>query len=136
MRPRHAPDQAAELRHDRHDDGHAEDRVEHPPLGRILQHAGFGQEVRSMAMDSRERDRASARAGLRRAAAEAAARGTRLRLDAQTAMLILRATGAADLDPEVLIGLLVTSLEQAELAPVLEASWRERGEAALNPKPS
>ena len=76
-----------------------------------------------MAIDSekreRDRDRASARAGLRRAAAEAAARGTKLRLDAQTAMLILRATGAADLDPEVLIGLLVTSLEQAELAPVL-----------------
>ena len=90
-----------------------------------------------MAMDARrrERDRASARAGLRRAAAEAAARGTKLRLDAQTAMLILRATGAADLDPEVLIGLLVTSLEQAELAPVLEAGWRERGEAALNPRP-
>ena len=91
-----------------------------------------------MAMDfgRRERDRAGARAGLRRAAAEAAARGTRLRLDAQTAVLILRATGAADLDPEVLIGLLVTSLEQAELAPVLEAGWRERGEVALNPKPS
>jgi hypothetical protein len=89
-----------------------------------------------MAIDPgrRERDRASARAGLRRAAAEAAARGTRLRLDAQTAMLILRATGAADLDPEVLIGLLVTSLEQMRLAPVLEASWRERGEAALNPR--
>jgi hypothetical protein len=51
-------------------------------------------------------------------------------------MLILRATGAADLDPEVLIGPLVTSLEQMRLAPVLEASWRERGEAALNPKPS
>ena len=84
-----------------------------------------------MAMDSgrRERDRASARAGLRRAAAEAAARGSRLRLDAPTAMLILRATGAADLDPEVLIGLLVTNLEQMQLAPVLEASWRERGEA-------
>ena len=63
-------------------------------------------------------------------------RGGRLRLDAQTAMLILRATGAADLDPEVLIGPLVTSLEQMRLAPVLEASWRERGEAALNPKPS
>jgi hypothetical protein len=88
-----------------------------------------------MAMDARRRDQASARAGLRRAAAEAASRGSRLRLDAHTAMLILRATGAADLDPEVLIGLLVTSLEQAELAPVLEASWRERGEAALSPKP-
>ena len=50
-------------------------------------------------------------------------------------MLILRATGAADLDPEVLIGPLVTSLEQAELAPVLKAGWRERGETALNPKP-
>ena len=88
-----------------------------------------------MAMDARRRDQASARAALRRAAAEAAARGSRLRLDAPTAMLILRATGAADLDPEVLIGLLATSLEQAELAPVLEAGWRERGEAALNPKP-
>jgi hypothetical protein len=88
-----------------------------------------------MAMDARRRDQASARAALRRAAAEAAARGGRLRLDAQTAMLILRATGAADLDPEVLIGLLATSLEQAELAPVLEANWRERGEAALDPKP-
>ena len=84
-------------------------------------------------MDSgrRERDRASARADLRRAAAEAAARGSRLRLDPRTAMLILRATGAADLDPEALIGLLATSLEQAKLAPVLEASWRERGEAAV-----
>ena len=88
-----------------------------------------------MATDSRDWDRASARAALRRAAAEAAARGGRLRLDAPTAMLILRATGAADLDPAVLIGLLVTSLEQAQLAPVLEAGWRERGEAALNPKP-
>ena len=90
-----------------------------------------------MAVDSgrRDRDRASARAGLRRAAAEAAARGGRLRLDAQTAMLILRATGAADLDPEVLLGLLLSGLEQARLAPVLEASWRERGEAALDPKP-
>jgi small ligand-binding sensory domain FIST len=88
-----------------------------------------------MAMDTRRRDQASARASLRRAAAEAAARGSRLRLDAPTAMLILRATGAADLDPEVLIGLLASSLEQAELAPVLEAGWRERGEAALDPKP-
>ena len=52
----------------------------------------------------------------------------------QTATLILRATGAADLGPEVLIGLLVTSLEQANLAPVLQAKWRERGEAALGPK--
>jgi len=57
--------------------------------------------------------------------------GGNLRLDRQTAALILRATGAADLDPEVLIGLLVISLEQANLAPVLEAKWRERGEAAL-----
>ena len=87
-----------------------------------------------MAMDARRRDQASARAALRRAAAEAAARGGRLRLDAPTVMLILRATGAAELDPEVLIGLLVTSLEQAELAPVLEAGWRERGEAALRPE--
>jgi hypothetical protein len=90
-----------------------------------------------MAMeDSERRDRANARAILRGAAAEAATRGSRLRLDPQTAMPILRATGAADLDPEVLIGLLVTSLEQAELAPVLEAGWRERGEAALNPRPA
>ena len=88
-----------------------------------------------MATDPRRRDQASARAALRRAAAEAAARGGRLRLDAHTAMLILRATGAADLAPEVLIGLLATSLEQAELAPVLEAGWRERGGAALDPKP-
>jgi hypothetical protein len=88
-----------------------------------------------MATDPGERDRASARAGLRRAAAEAAARGSRLRPDPRTALLILRATGAADLDPEVLIGLLVTNLEQMRLAPVLEASWRERGEAALNPRP-
>ncbi len=88
-----------------------------------------------MATDPRRRDQASARAALRGAAAEATARGGRLRLDAPTAMLILRATGAADLDPEVLIGLLATSLEQAELAPVLEAGWRERGEAALNPMP-
>jgi hypothetical protein len=51
-----------------------------------------------------------------------------------SAALILRATGAADLGPEVLIGLLVTSLEQANLAPVLQAKWRERGEAASGPK--
>jgi hypothetical protein len=88
-----------------------------------------------MVTDARRRDQASARAALRRAAAEAAARGSGLRLDAPTAMLILRATGAADLDPEVLIGLLAASLEQAELAPVLEAGWRERGEAALSPRP-
>ena len=50
-------------------------------------------------------------------------------------MLILRATGAAELDPEVLIGLLVTGLEQANLAPVLEAKWRQRGEEALRPEP-
>ncbi len=87
-----------------------------------------------MAMDPWKQDQADARASLRRAAAEAAARGSRLRLDPQTAMLILRATGAAELDPEVLIGLLVISLEQAKLAPVLEAKWRERGEAALGPK--
>ena len=88
-----------------------------------------------MATDPRRQDLASARASLRGAAAEAATRGSRLRLDAQTAMPILRAAGAADLDPEVLIGLLVTNLEQMRLAPVLEASWRERGEAALRPKP-
>ncbi len=88
-----------------------------------------------MAMDPWRQDQASARAGLRKAAAEAAGRGGKLRLDPHTAALILRATGAADLDPEVLIGLLVTGLEQAELAPVLEAGWRERGEAALDPKP-
>ena len=76
-----------------------------------------------MAMDPWKQDEADARASLRRAAAEAAARGSRLRLDQRTAMLILRATGAADLDPEVLIGLLATSLEQAELAPGLEADW-------------
>ena len=50
-------------------------------------------------------------------------------------MLVLRATGAADLDPEVLIGLLATSLEQAELAPVPEAGCRERSKAELAPKP-
>ncbi len=33
-----------------------------------------------------------------------------------------------------MIGLLVTNLEQMQLAPVLEASWRERGKAALRPK--
>ncbi len=88
-----------------------------------------------MTMDPWEQDEAGARASLRRAAAEAAARGSRLRLDPHTAMLVLRATGAAELDPEVLIGLLVTGLEQANLAPVLEAKWRQRGEAALHPEP-
>ncbi len=88
-----------------------------------------------MAMDPSEQDQASARASLRRAAAAATARGSRLRLDQRTAMLILRATGAAELDPEVLIGLLVTGPEQAKLAPVLEAKWRQRGEAALHPQP-
>ncbi len=34
-----------------------------------------------------------------------------------------------------MIGLLLTNLEQAQLAPVLEATWRERGEAALRSKP-
>ena len=90
-----------------------------------------------MAMDPWKQDQADARASLRRAAAEAAARGSRLRLDPQTAMLILRATGAtgaAGLDPEVLIGLLVTGLEQANLAPVLAAKWRQRGEEALGPQ--
>ena len=87
-----------------------------------------------MAMDPSEQGEADARASLRRAAAAAAARGSGLRLDPQTAMLILRATGAAELDPEVLVGLLVTGLEQANLAPVLEAKWRQRGEAALGPK--
>ena len=85
-----------------------------------------------MAMDPWEQDEAGARASLRRAAA---ARGSRLRLDPRTAMLVLRATGAAELDPEVLVGLLVTGLEQANLAPVLEAKWRQRGEAALHPEP-
>ena len=88
-----------------------------------------------MAMDPSEQDQASARASLRRAAPEAAVRGSRLRLDQRTAMLVLRATGAAELDPEVLIGLLVTGLEQANLAPVLAAKWRQRGEAALHPQP-
>ncbi len=55
-------------------------------------------------------------------------------MDQRTAALILRATGAAELDPEVLIGLLVTGLEQANLAPMLEAKWRQRGEAALGPQ--
>ena len=87
-----------------------------------------------MATDPLRQDQASARAYLRQAAAEAARRGDRLRLDQRTAALILRATGAAELDPEVLVGLLVTGLEQAKLAPVLEAKWRERGEAALGPK--
>ncbi len=84
-----------------------------------------------MATDPLRPDQASARTSLRKAAAEAARRGSRLHLDQQTAALILRATGAADLDPEVLLGLLLTGLEQVRLAPVLEASWRERGEAAL-----
>jgi hypothetical protein len=88
-----------------------------------------------MATDPLGQDQANARASLRKAAAEAAGRGGRLRLDQRTAALILRATGAADLDPEVLIGLLVISLEQANLAPVLEAKWRQRGEAALHLKP-
>ncbi len=87
-----------------------------------------------MAMDPWTQDKADARASLRRAAAEAAARGSRLRLGQHTAALILCATGAAELDPEVLVGLLVTGLEQANLAPVLEAKWRERGEEALGPK--
>ena len=87
-----------------------------------------------MATDPLRQDQTSARASLRQAAAEAAARGSRLRLDQRTAMLVLRATGAAELDPEVLVGLLVTGLEQANLAPVLEAKWRQRGEAALGPQ--
>ena len=88
-----------------------------------------------MAMDPWKQDQADARASLRRAAAEAAARGSRRSLDPQTAMLVLRATGALELDPEVLIGLLVTGLEQAHLAPVLEAKWPQRGEAELLPAP-
>ena len=48
--------------------------------------------------------------------------------------MVLRATGATDLDPETLIGLLVSNLEQAAVAPVLTATWRERGEAALHPQ--
>ena len=84
-----------------------------------------------MATDPLRQDQASARAALRKAAAEAARRGSKLRLDPHTAALILRGTGAADLDPEALIGLLVSNLEQAALAPVLVATWRERGEAAL-----
>src|SRR5918997_2525436 len=87
-----------------------------------------------MVTDPFRQDQATARAALRRAAAEAAGRGARLRLDQQTAALVLRATGAADLDPETLIGLLVSNLEQAALAPVLTATWRERGEAALRPQ--
>ncbi len=51
-----------------------------------------------MAMDPWRQDQASARAGLRKAAAEAAGRGGKLRLDPHTAALILRATGAAELD--------------------------------------
>ncbi len=84
-----------------------------------------------MATDPLRQDRTSARANLRQVAAQAARRGDRLRLDQHSAVLILCATGAAELDPEVLIGLLVTGLEQANLAPVLEAKWRQRGEAAL-----
>ena len=84
-----------------------------------------------MATDPWRQDQASARASLRKAAAEAARRGSKLRLDPHTAALILRATSAAELGPETLIGLLASTLEQAALAPVLTASWRERGEAAL-----
>ena len=87
-----------------------------------------------MAMDPLRQDQTSARANLRQAAAEAARRGDRLRLDQHSAVLILCATGAAELDPEVLIGLLVTGLEQANLAPVLAAKWRQRGEEALGPQ--
>ncbi len=87
-----------------------------------------------MATDPLRQDRTRARANLRQAAAEAARRGDRLRLDQHSAVLILCATGAAELDPEVLIGLLVTGLEQANLAPVLEAKWRQRGEEALGPQ--
>ena len=87
-----------------------------------------------MVTDPFRQDQATARAILRGAAAEAAGRGARLHLDQQTAALVLRATGAADLDPETLIGLLVSNLEQAALAPVLTATWRERGEAALHPQ--
>ena len=90
--------------------------------------------ARPIATDPLRQDQASARASLRQAAAEAARRGDRLRLDQHSAVLILCATGAAELDPEVLVGLLVISLEQANLAPVLQAKWRERGEAALGPK--
>ena len=84
-----------------------------------------------MMTDPFRQDQATARATLRRGAAEAAERGVKLRLDQQTAALVLRATGATDLDPETLIGLLLSNLEQAALAPVLTATWRERGEAAL-----
>ena len=87
-----------------------------------------------MVTDPFRQDQATARAALRKAAAEAVGRGAKLRLDQQTAALVLRATGAADLDPETLIGLLVSNLEQAALAPVLTATWRERGEAALRPQ--
>ena len=87
-----------------------------------------------MAADPWRQDQASARASLRKAAAEAARRGSKLRLDPHTAVLILRATGAAELEPETLIGLLASTLEQAALAPVLEVTWRERGEAALRPQ--
>ena len=90
--------------------------------------------ARPIATDPLRQDQASTRASLRRAAAEAAARGSRLRLGQHTAALILCATGAAELDPEMLIGLPVIGLEQANLTPVLEAKWRERGEAALGPK--
>jgi len=93
----------------------------------------FGRNAR-MTIDPLLQDQATARAALRKAAAVAVRQGTKLRLDQQTAALVLRATGAADLDPETLIGLLMTSLEQAALAPVLAAGWRERGEAALRPK--
>lgn len=84
-----------------------------------------------MAIDPWRLDPAAARATLRQAAAQAVWQGTALRLDQHIAALILRATGAANLDPETLIGLLASSLEQAALAPVLTATWRERGEAAL-----
>ncbi len=70
-----------------------------------------------MATDPWRLDQATARAALRQAAAEAARRGTKLRLDQRTAALILRATGAAELDPETLIGLLASNLEQAGLPP-------------------
>ena len=87
-----------------------------------------------MATDPWRLDRASARATLRKAAAEAAGRGTKLRRDQRTAALIVRPTGAAGREPETLIGLLASNPEQAVLAPVLEATWRERGEAALRPQ--
>ena len=87
-----------------------------------------------MATDPLRQDQTSARASLRQAAAEAARRGDRLRLDQHSAVLILCATGAAELDPEMLIGLPVIGLEQANLTPVLEAKWRQRGEEALGPE--